>query len=92
MPRAAPRISPRLLRELENLAAGSASVAEICRLVGATAERLGLPLPSYEQIRVHVHAARRWRRVHHSGRDVALDVAFRVKPPTAVLDHLAGTD
>ena len=92
MSRSAPRISPRLLREIEKAADGSSSIAEICRSIGTTAERMDVPRPSYEQIRIHVHAARRRRGAHPSTADVAIDVAFRVKPVTAVLDHLAGTD
>jgi hypothetical protein len=92
MSRSAPRISRRLLREIEHAAHGGGSIAEICRSIGIAADQLGVPRPSYEQIRIHVHAARRWRRAHPSAAEVALDVAFRVKPVTAVLDHLAGTD
>lgn len=49
---------------------------------------MGLYRPSYEQVRVLVHTARRLRR---QGRGpvstVALEVAFRVKPPDAILLH-----
>jgi hypothetical protein len=87
----APRISIRLLRKIDQLDDGSASIAEICRAVGVTAERLGLRRPSYEQVRTHVHAARCRRRSHQSNAELAVDVAFRAKPVTAVLDRLAGT-
>jgi hypothetical protein len=53
---------------------------------------MGLSRPSYEQVRVHVHAARRWRRKRQNNADLALEVALRAKPVTAVLDRLAGTD
>ena len=88
----APPISPRLVGEIENIDDGRMPIAEICRSIGAIAERMGVPRPSYEQIRVYVHAARRWRRAHASSAQVAVDVAFRAKPVTAVLDHFAGTD
>ena len=92
MSSSAPRISPRLLREIENVDDGRIPIAEICRSIGTAADGLGIPRPSYEQVRVHVHAARRWRRLQPSSADLAIDVAFRVKPATAVLDRLAGTD
>jgi hypothetical protein len=60
--RFAPRISPRLLDEVERLARRSMPVAGIHRSVGALAERLALPRPSYEQVRVLVREARALRR------------------------------
>ena len=58
------------------------------RCVGRAAAAMGLYRPSYEQVRVLVHTARRLRR---QGRGpvstVALDVAFRVRPPDAILLH-----
>ena len=58
----APRIPPRLLDEVERLARRSLPIAEINRLVGASARRLDLPKPSYEQVRALVHEARALRR------------------------------
>jgi hypothetical protein len=86
----APRISLRLLAAIERLDDRSVSIAEVCRRVGAEAERLGLPRPSYQRIRVLVQEARR-RRMEPDTVDVLLDVAWRARPPEAVLDHLAGT-
>ena len=57
---------------------------------GRVAEHLGLCRPSYEQTRVVVHALRAGRRSSGIG-EALLDVAFRVRPPDAVLDVLAGT-
>jgi hypothetical protein len=54
----APRISPRLVAELERLDNGKRSIADITRAVGAHAERLGLMRPSYEQVRTLVHVKR----------------------------------
>jgi len=49
---------------------------------------MGLYRPSYEQVRVLVHMARRFRR---QGRKpvstVALQVTFRVRAPDAILLH-----
>jgi hypothetical protein len=85
----APRISLRLRAEIERLAAKDLTAAEITRSVGATAERLGFRRPSYQQVRVLVREVR-CRPVWETTRDVMLDVAFRVRPPDALLDHLAG--
>jgi len=87
----APRISPRLRAEIERLADASLSAAEITRAVGAKAERLGLRRPSYEQVRKLAREHRRRPRPP-STTDVLLDVAFRVRPPNAIVSHLAGTD
>jgi len=61
--------------------------------VGSEAERLGLPRPSYERVRVLVHALRTARRKAQrrpSTASVLLDVAMRVRPAEALLDHIAG--
>jgi hypothetical protein len=87
----APRISRRLLAEIERLAETPLPAADITRAVGAKAERLGLRRPSYEQVRKLV-VDHRNRPRRPSTADVLRDVAFRVRPPEAILDHLAGTD
>jgi hypothetical protein len=63
--------------------------AEICRQAGETAQGLGLRRPSYEQVRLLVRRARR-RPPRVSTGDVLLDIAFRVRHPDALVDHLAG--
>ena len=63
----APRISPRLLDEIERLSRRSAPIAEINRSVGRAAARLGLPKPSYEQVRALVHEARDLRPTPSTG-------------------------
>jgi hypothetical protein len=67
------------------------SAADITRAVGAHAESLGRCRPSYEQVRklVREHRARPWRP---STAEVLLDVALRVRPPDAIVSHLAGND
>jgi hypothetical protein len=87
----APRISPRLRSEVERLAAKPYLCAEICREVGATAERLGLRRPSYEQIRALVGEARRQPRTATTG-EVLLDIAFRVRHPDAFIEHVSGVN
>jgi hypothetical protein len=85
----APRISPRLIEAVVRLDRREVPIAETCRQVGQEAERLGLPRPSYQRIRELVHAARRIRR-GPSTSSVLVDVAFRVRPPEAIVDHLSG--
>jgi hypothetical protein len=80
----------RLLDEIDRLAGRPLRAAEICRMIGERAEEQGFRRPSYEQIRLHVKAARRRpRRV--STAKVLLDVALRVEHPDAFLQHVSGT-
>jgi len=51
MVRFAPRYSPRLLAAVRELDDRTVPLAETCRRVGAVAERLGLPRPSYAHLR-----------------------------------------
>jgi hypothetical protein len=90
VPRFAARVSQELYDELVRADRRSVPIAEICRQVGRRADRLGLARPSYEQVRQLVHQARRIRREPTTAAVLA-DVAFRARPPEAILDHLAGT-
>lgn len=83
-------IDRRLVSELERLDDRRLPVAEVHRRLGAAADRLGLPRPSYEVVRRRIHEIRRARAAPRMA-DVVLDVAFRVRPPEALLDHIAGT-
>ena len=49
MPASAPRISRKLLEEIERID-GSISAADLCRLLGEMALRLGLAQPSYQLV------------------------------------------
>jgi hypothetical protein len=86
----APRISPRLLESIVSLDDRRVPIAEVNRRVGAMAERLGLPRPSYQRVRELVHASRRLRRYQLSTLSVVVDVAMRGRPPQALSEHLAG--
>jgi hypothetical protein len=57
-----PRIPQRLLDAIVRLDDGRAPIAEIIRLVGAEADRLGITRPSYERVRQLIHESRRLRR------------------------------
>jgi hypothetical protein len=85
----APRLSPRLIDAIARLDDARLPIAEVRRRVGVEADRLGLPRPSYERVRELVHESRRLRARVRTG-EVLLDVAFRVRPPDALLEHVAG--
>jgi hypothetical protein len=87
----APRIGPSLIEAIVRLDDVRVPIAEINRRVGEEAERLGLRRPSYQRVRELVHESRRLRR-RPTTASVLVDVAFRVRPPTAIIDHLAGID
>ena len=80
----------RLRAQIDCLAARPYRAAEICREIGKRAEEQGFRRPSYEQVRLHVRAARRRPRRVSTGK-VLLDVAFRVDHPDAFLQHVSGT-
>jgi hypothetical protein len=87
----APRLSRRLVDEIERLAAKPYRAADICRAVGESAERQGLHRPSYEQVRLLVGQARRRGRPLSRGQ-VLLEVALRARPPEAFVSHVSGTN
>lgn len=64
-------------------------IAEVNRRVGREAQRLGYAKPSYQRVRELVHQSRRIRRGPTTS-SVLLDVALRVRPPDALVDHLSG--
>ncbi len=84
-----PRFGPRLLEELARIDDGRLPVAEVWRRVGAAADRLGVTRPGYEGVRVLVHQFRRVR-ARPTTADVMVDIAFRVRPPQALVEHLSG--
>ena len=90
VPTMAPRIRKELLEAVVRHDKRTHPIAETARRVGREAERLGLTRPSYQRIRELVHESRRLRR-GPSTTSILVDVAFRVRPPEAVLDHLSGT-
>jgi hypothetical protein len=83
---AAPRISPRLLAALAHLDDTTVPIAEVSRRVGAEAERLGLPRPSYQRLRVLVHELRAEREPEPGYGGVLFDIAARTRPASAIYD------
>jgi hypothetical protein len=88
MPPSAPRLPQRLLDVVERLASRQVPIAEINRLVGAEAERMGLPRPSYQRVRQLVHEARAIRARPTRTR-VAVDYALRARSQDELLSRLA---
>jgi hypothetical protein len=85
-----PRIDSRLVAALERLDDPSQPIAETCQRLGQVARELRLVRPSYEQVRVLVHEARSRRRRPSTG-EVLLDVAFRSRPPIAIMESIVDT-
>jgi hypothetical protein len=89
--RSAARIPERLYRRLDKLDDRAVPIAETYRRVALQAEEWGLVRPSYERVRTLVHQSRRWKQSRGpSTSTVLLDIAFRVRPPEALVDHLSG--
>src|SRR4051794_4004960 len=86
----APRVDSRLVAAAERLDSPTTPVAETNRRVGKIAERLGLIRPSYEEGRRIIRLAPLRGREATTG-DLLLEIAFRSRPPEALLDHLTGT-
>jgi hypothetical protein len=91
--RLSPRISPRLIAQVERLDDERVPIAEVYRRLGEAADRLELTRPSYERVRQLVRDARRRRRFAGPTTTAVLaDVVLRVRPPDALGEHLAGVE
>jgi len=86
----APRIDSRLVAALVRFDNPKLPIAETNRRVGRLAAELGLPKPSYQQVRVVVHDIRRRKRGPGIG-ELLLDLALRTRSPEEILEILAGT-
>jgi hypothetical protein len=82
--RAAARVSPRLLRRLKKLSKQPLPIAEINRTIGEWAEEHGELRPSYVRVRQLVREFRVEAELPSTAA-VALDVAFRARPPSDLL-------
>jgi hypothetical protein len=85
----APRLSPKLLEAVVRYDDRKVPIAETYRKVGREAERLGLPRPSYQRVRVLVHSARR-ARSRPTTASLLVDAALNVRHPRHVLEELTG--
>ena len=84
----APRLDRRLVAAVAHLDDERYSIAETNRRVGALAEAMGLPRPSYQQVRLLVHEARKSKTVDREALLLVLDVQFRRRPPEALFELL----
>lgn len=85
----APRIDSRLVAALARIDDRRLPIAETNRRLGPVAAELGLVKPSYEQVRVIVHALRR-AKCDPSVGSLLLDLALRTRSPQEILEVLAG--
>lgn len=81
---AAPRLEPSLLAGISKLDDPSVPIMEIYRRARGVADDLGLPRPSYERVRQHIHEVRRLKRRRKQKRNVLVDVAYQRRPPDAL--------
>ena len=86
----APRLHPSLHEALAALDDPDVPIAETYRRLAAFARRERLFRPSYEHVRRLIHALRRLRKAKGRGgtAHVLFQVAYNVRPPTALVDHL----
>jgi len=87
MTNAAPRIAWPLVAALPRLDGEGRSVADVWRDVGALAVSLGLPRPSYEQVRVLLRRERAIRSETGEVAELALDGMFRTRSPHEAADR-----
>ena len=87
MTASAPRLDRRLLAAIGDLDRRDRPIAETNRRVGVVAAELGLPKPSYEQVRTVVHASRNGKR-YYGLVDAYIDLTFRTAPPRAIVERL----
>jgi hypothetical protein len=85
----APRIDSRLVAALVRIDDPGVPIAETNRRLGRLAGELGLPKPSYQQVRVLVHDVRARKRGPGIG-ELLLDLALRTRSPEEILDILTG--
>lgn len=83
----APRIDPRLVASLVWMDDPRHPIAETNRRLGRLAADLELAKPSYEQVRVIVHALRKARR-NTSLAELQIVVMLRVRPPRLSVPRL----
>jgi hypothetical protein len=83
----AARTDPRVARLVRRLESRTPVIADVVRATGAFCERERIPCPSYEQVRLLVHAARERRARRRAAVDLVIDVELRARPPEDLL-HL----
>lgn len=87
MHRQAPRLDRRLVAALGKLDDPSLPIAETCRRAGELPEHLGLLRPSYQQIRVLVHAERQRAEARRAARELGWDIYLGIRSPRALFER-----
>jgi hypothetical protein len=76
---AAPRVERRFLEALIRLDDRSLPIAETYRRSRDLADRMGVPRPSYEHVRLHLQAARRRELARKRARDLLFELAYNTR-------------
>jgi hypothetical protein len=84
---AAPRLDYRLRAAIGDLDRRDRPIAETNRQVGVVAAALGLPKPSYEQVRTIAHASRNGKR-YYGLVDAYVDLTFQAAPAPEIVRRL----
>ena len=83
---ASPRLDERLLDAIAGVDDSSLPIAETHRRTRALAAAFGLPRPSYERVRQHVHLVRAERERARRKRETLVAVALYQAPVSALYD------
>jgi hypothetical protein len=87
---AAPRVERKFLKRVAKLDDRSLPMAETYRRARDLALQMGIPRPSYERIRQHLHAARRREEERRRTRELILHLAYNTRPADQVVRELMG--
>ena len=63
-------------------------MAETHRRARDLAQQMGIPRPSYERVRLHLHAARRRDEERKRTRDLIIQLAYNTRPANEVVPEL----
>jgi hypothetical protein len=85
----APRFDARLIAALARLDRRDQPIAETNRRLGVAAESLGVPRPSYEQVRTLVLALRRRGRRDPGVGELLYDFVYQLRPVDQIIELLA---
>ena len=85
---ASPRVDRRLLDAIDRVDDPAQPVAETYRRSRELSAELGLPRPSYESVRLHLHASRRRRERMRKKQETLLDVVLYQAPLQALHEML----
>jgi hypothetical protein len=85
---AGPRVERRFLKAVAKLDDRSVPMAETYRRARDLALQMGIPRPSYERVRLHLHAARKGDEQKQRTRDLIIHLAYNTRPADEVVPEL----